>query len=176
MADIKQQADLMHTLPFNERRLKKVERQLSVPRNDYSIVATEQTMPYAASPAALSTVDTVQLVTTDFCIISFYIEASIKTDYVAAIGRVYLRDVDSATTTQVLSLMGSSYGTQGSVAGSITGSKPGAVPNGPITQTMNTAWTGGAGKHTWSLLYDCDTVGQTATFKNRKLFAWVTPF
>jgi len=176
MADVKRQADLMHSLPFNERRLKKVERQLSVPRNDYSIVATEQTMPYAASPAALSTVDTVQLVTTDFCIISFYIEASIKTDYVVAIGRVYLRDVDSATTTQVLSLVGSSYGTQGSVAGSITGSKPGAVPNGPITQTMNTAWTGGAGKHTWSLLYDCDTVGQTATFKNRKLFAWVTPF
>jgi len=175
MADIKRQADLMHSLPFNERRLKKVERQLSVPRNDYSIVATEQTMPYAASPAALATVDTVQLVTTDFCLISFYIEVSIKTDNAAASGRVYLRDVDSSTTTQVLGVGGTVYGTQGSAAGSFAGSNPG-VRNGPITQTMNTAWTGGAGKHTWSLLYDCDTVGQIATFKDRKLFAWVTPF
>ena len=176
MADVKQQADLMHSLPFNERRLKKVERQLSVPRNDYSIVATEQTMPYAASPAALATADTVQLVTTDFCIISFYIEVSIKTDNAEAIGRVYLRDVDGSITTQVLSLDGTVYGTRGSVAGSIFGTEPGAVPNGPITQMMNTAWTGGAGKHTWSLLYDCEPVGQTATFKDRKLFAWVTPF
>jgi len=175
MADVKRQADLMHSLPFNERRLKKVERQLSVPRNDYSIVATEQTMPYAASPAALATVDTVQLVTTDFCLISFYIEVSIKTDSAAAVGRVYLRDVDSATTTHVLIVAGTVYETQGSVAGSFGGA-PGAYPNGPITQMMNTAWTGGAGKHTWSLLYDCNTVGQTATFKDRKLFAWVTPF
>lgn len=169
MADIKKPADLMHILPVQETRLKKMERQLAVPRTEYSIVTTSETTT-SATPVALTTADTVTIVTTAVCLIHIYVEleASVTGSFSATI---FVRDHDAANgagvntafqaTSSATSTNEASYGTQ--------------PPLGRYMTFTNTPkWNTATGPHTFSLRYS--TTGGTATFLNRKLFAWVQPF
>ena len=172
MADVKKQADLMHILPAQETRLKKMERQLAVPRTYRSVVATSQTTT-SASPVALTTADTVTVVTTDVCLIHIYYEVEASTT--AGTASIFVRDHDAANGVGVNSL--------GSTIGSSTPTNlaPAAISGGQLvpfgnflTFTNTPKWDTATGAHTFSLRYS--TSAGTATFSNRKLFAWVQPF
>ena len=172
MADIKKQADLMHILPAQETRLKKMERQLSVPRTYRSVVATSQTTT-SASPVALTTADTVTVVATDVCLIHIYfeVEASVTGGNTAI---VYVRDHDAANGVGVnTSAAATAEATPVNLAAS--NSNNALVPRGHyLTFTNTPKWDTATGAHTFSLRYS--TSAGTATFSNRKLFAWVQPF
>ena len=171
MADIKKQADLMHILPAQAARIKKMERQLAVPRTEVSVVATSETTT-SATPVALTTADTVTIVTTAVCLIHIYfeVETSVTGGNTAS---VYVRDHDAANGAGVNTFItATDSATPISVGASSNGT---AVPKGSyLTFTNTPKWDTATGRHTFSLRYS--TTGGTATFLNRKLFAWVQPF
>lgn len=168
MANIKKQADLMHMLPAQETRLKKMERQLAVPRTEYSSVTTSETTT-SATAVALTTADTVTIVTSAVCLIHIYFEVMVSTT--AGTLSVYVRDEDAAVNTGAAT--SSSATPQNLCAGAGKGTT--VVPSGNYLTFANTpAWASAANNHTFSLRYS--TTAGTATFYNRKLFAWVQPF
>ena len=172
MADIRKPADLMHILPAQETRLKKMERQLSVPRIKYSSVATSQTTT-SATAVALTTADTVTIVSSAVCLIHIYFEVVASTT--SGTLSIYVRDHDAAngvgvntTAAQTASATPVNVASSDVAAGAI-------VPYGNYMTFTNTPkWDLAANNHTFSLLYS--TTAGTATFSNRKLFAWVQPF
>ena len=172
MADIKKPADLMHILPAQETRIRKMERQLSVPRTEYSSVATSETTS-SATAVALTTADTVTVVTSAVCLIHIYFEVELSTS--AGVCSIYVRDHDAANGAGVNTLVAqSSSATPTNVAptNSFTGA---TVPYGMYMTFTNTPkWDSAANNHTFSLRYS--TTAGTATFAKRKLFAWVQPF
>ena len=176
MADIKKPADLMHILPAQEKRLKKMERQLAVPRTEYSSVATSETTT-SATPVALTTADTVTIVTTAVCLIHIYfeVETSVTGGNTAS---VYVRDHDAANGAGVNTEYARSDSATTENVTSIgipTTTDSNLVPRGHyLTFTNTRKWDTAVGPHTFSLRYS--TTGGTATFLNRKLFAWVQPF
>ena len=172
MADIKKQADLMHILPAQETRLKKMERQLAVPRTYRSVVATSQTTT-SATPVALTTADTVTVVASAVCLIHIYYEVVASTT--AGTLTIYVRDHDAAN--------GAGVNNAGATTSSATplnlcptaGGGGTVVPYGNyLTFTNTPKWDTQVGPHTFSLRYS--TSAGTATFYDRKLFAWVQPF
>ena len=171
MADIKKPADLMNILPAQETRLKKMERQLAVPRTEYSSVATSETTT-SATPVALTTADTVTIVTTAVCLIHIYfeVETSVTGGNTAS---VYVRDHDAANGAGVNTVItATSSATPINLGASSNGT---SVPSGGyLTFTNTPKWDTAVGPHTFSLRYS--TSGGTATFTKRKLFAWVQPF
>jgi len=176
MADIKKPADLMHILPAQETRLKKMERQLAIPRTEVSVVATSQTTT-SATPVALTTADTVTIVTTAVCLIHIYfeVETSVTGGNTASI---YVRDHDAANGAGVNTEYARSDSATAENSTSIgipTTTDSNLVPRGHyLTFTNTLKWDTATGPHTFSLRYS--TTGGTATFLNRKLFAWVQPF
>ena len=168
MADIKKQADLMHILPAQETRLKKMERQLAVPRTYVSIVATSETTT-SATPVALTTADTVTIVASDACLIHIYFEVMASSTLGTL--NVYVRDHDAANGAGVNTLAAqlvSATPTNIAPVGEL-------VPSGSYMTFANTPkWDTQTGAHTFSLRYSTTT--GTATFYDRKLFAWVQPF
>jgi len=172
MADIKKRADLMHILPAQETRLKKMERQLAVPRTDVSVVATSETTT-SASPVALTTADTVTVVTTAVCLIHIYVVVTAKTT--AGTCRVYLFDHDAnAGAGEAFEILNTPDATD-DVLATADFTSIGNVPSGtPITFPNTSTWTTATGAHKFSLRY-LTTTG-TATFRNRKMFAYVQPF
>ena len=171
MADIKKQADLMHILPAQETRLKKMERQLAIPRTEVSVVATSQTTT-SPTPVALTTADTVTIVTTAICLIHMYVEVEASTT--SGNYTIYVRDHDAANGAGVNT--GAIVGSGASAQNLATfGNVSSTVPLGAyLTFTNTPKWDTAVGPHTFSLRYS--TTGCTATFLNRKLFAWVQPF
>ena len=172
MADIKKPADLMHILPAQEKRLKKMERQLAVPRTDVSIVNTTETTN-SPTAVALTTADTVTIVTTAVCLIHIYVVVTAKTT--AGTCRVYLFDHDAtAGAGEAFEILNTTSATD-DVLATADFTSFGNVPSGtPITFPNTSTWTTAAGAHKFSLKYL--TTSGTATFRNRKLFAWVQPF
>lgn len=171
MADIKKQADLMHILPAQETRIKKMERQLSVPRTEYSSVAASETTT-SATAVALTTADTVTVVTSAVCLIHIYFEVTASTT--SGTYTIYVRDHDAANGAGVNTPAASSSGVpaQNFAPGGTAGIN---VPLGSyLTFTNTDKWDSAANNHTFSLRYA--TSAGTATFSNRKLFAWVQPF
>jgi len=175
MADIKKRADLMHILPAQAARIKKMERQLAVPRTYRSIVAASETTT-SASPVALTTADTVTVVTTDVCLIHIYFEVEASTTGLSA--TVYVRDHDAANGAGVNTAIA---GTDSATPENLTSTRfpsvdaSNQVPRGNFLTFTNTPkWDNATGAHTFSLRYATNT--GTATFFNRKLFAWVQPF
>jgi hypothetical protein len=173
MADIKKQADLMHILPAQETRLKKMERQLAVPRTEVSSVATSQTTT-SASPVALTTADTVTIVTTAVCLIHIYYEVVLSATASGAV-TIWWRDHDAAN--------GAGINNEGITITTATPTNVCSTPGGGgtfppyggfLTFTNTPKWDTAIGPHTFSLRYS--TTAGTATFTNRKLFAWVQPF
>ena len=171
MADIKKQADLMHILPAQAARIKKMERQLAVPRTEVSVVATSETTT-SATPVALTTADTVTIVTTAVCLIHIYfeVETSVTGGNTAS---VYVRDHDAANGAGVNTFITATDSATPISVGASSNST--AVPKGSyLTFTNTPKWDTAVGPHTFSLRYS--TSGGTATFTKRKLFAWVQPF
>ena len=68
MAKINSSSDLIASLTDTETRLRRVERQLVVPRTDVSIVNTTETTS-SATAVALTTADTVTVVASRTCLI-----------------------------------------------------------------------------------------------------------
>lgn len=171
MAEIAKQADLMHILPAQETRLKKMERQLAIPRTEVSVVATSETT-ISAAPATLDTADTVTIVTTAVCLIHIYFEVEASTT--SGTLSIYVRDHDAAN--------GVGVNTVGATTNSATPTNlcatSGLTTLPPLgvyfTFTNTPKWDTAIGPHTFSLRYS--TTAGTATFLNRKLFAWVQPF
>lgn len=172
MANIKKPADLMHMLPAQETRLKKMERQLAVPRTEYSSVTTSETTT-SATAVALTTADTVTIVTSAVCLIHIYFEVMASTT--AGTLSIYVRDHDAANGAGVNTVAAQSVSaTPGNIAPSDVAAGV-TVPYGNYMTFANTPkWDTATGPHTFSLRYS--TTAGTATFYNRKLFAWVQPF
>jgi len=172
MAEINSSGDLIASLTDAERRLKRVERQLVVPRTDVSVVTTSQTTT-SATATALTTADTVTVVASLTCLIHIYFEVTASTT--SGTLSIYVRDHDAANGVGVNTLAAtSSSATPGGLAPSYNGSGV-SVPYGSYMTFTNTPkWNTAIGKHTFSLRYS--TTAGTATFSDRKLFAWVQPF
>ena len=172
MADLNSRKDLLTSLPFSERRLKSVERQLAVPRTSASIVATSQTTS-SASAVALTTADTVKIVTTKLCLIHIYVTVTARTT--AGTCRVYLFDHDANAGAGSSNEILNTTSATDDVLATADFTSFGNVPSGtPITFPNTSSWTTSDGPHKFSLQYL--TSSGTATFSNRKLFAWVQPF
>ena len=171
MAEINASSNLIASLTDAERRLRRVERQLVVPRTDVSVVTTSQTTT-SASPVALTTADQVTVVTSTVCLIHIYFEvqASVTGGNTAS---VYVRDHDAANGAGVNTVItATSSATPINLGASSNGT---SVPSGGyLTFTNTPKWDTAVGPHTFSLRYS--TSGGTATFTKRKLFAWVQPF
>ena len=172
MADIKKPSDLMHALPAQAKRLRKMERQLAVARADSSVVATSQTTT-SSSAVSLATADTVTVVTTKLCLIHIYVTVTARTT--AGTCRVYLFDHDAnAGAGSSNEILNTTSATDDELA-TADFTSFGNVPSGtPITFANTSSWTTPDGPHKFSLRYL--TSSGTATFSNRKLFAWVQPF
>lgn len=172
MADIKKQADLMHILPAQETRIRKMERQLSVPRTEYSSVAASDTTA-SSLPVALAAADQVTVVTSAVCLIHIYFEVTASTT--AGTLSIYVRDHDAANGAGVNTLAAQTASTSPENVCSSELSRGQIVPYGSFMTFTNTPkWDSAANNHTFSLRYS--TTAGTATFVNRKLFAWVQPF
>ena len=176
MAEINASSNLIASLTDAERRLRRVERQLVVPRTDVSVVTTSQTTT-SASPVALTTADQVTVVTSTVCLIHIYfeVEASVTGGNTAS---VYVRDHDAANGAGVdteYARSDSATPENSTSIGIPTTTDSNRVPRGHyLTFTNTPKWDTATGRHTFSLRYS--TSGGTATFLNRKLFAWVQPF
>ena len=172
MAKINSSSDLIASLTDTETRLRRVERQLVVPRTDVSIVNTTETTS-SATAVALTTADTVTVVTSRTCLIHIYFTVTAKTT--AGTLRVYLFDHDAnagaGSTDEILNTTSATD----DVLATSDFSSYGNVPSGtPITFPNTSTWTTATGAHKFSIKYL--TTSGTATFRNRKLFAYVQPF
>lgn len=173
MADLNSRKDLLTSLPFSERRLKSVERQLAVPRTNVSVVATSESTT-SSTAVSLATADTVTVVTSAVCLIHIYYEVMASATASNSL-TIYVRDHDAAN--------GAGVDNPGITLSTVTpanvcptsGGGGTFVPYGNYLTFANTPkWNVAADNHTFSLRYS--TTGGTATFYDRKLFAWVQPF
>ena len=189
MADIKKGSDLITTLGATEARLKKVERQLAVPRRGESSVSTELV---TVTGSGIDLSDPVTVVLTAKCLIHIWavwemqvsdanasidfgveIQGSDPADYAARSLVRYASSSGFAPTTY------EQYGTtakeQKLTATQHRGENLHAIslPNqrnpGGLGPTM------AQGKATVNLIVTVGS-GATLSIKNRKLFAWVQPF
>ena len=172
MAKINSSSDLIASLTDTETRLRRVERQLVVPRTDVSIVNTTETTS-SATAVALTTADTVTVVASRTCLIHIYVVVTAKTT--AGTCRVYLFDHDAtAGAGEAFEILNTTSATD-DVMATADFTSFGNVPSGtPITFPNTSTWTTATGAHKFSLKYL--TTSGTATFRNRKMFAYVQPF
>jgi hypothetical protein len=192
MADIKKGSDLITTMGATEQRLKKVERQLSVPRTTASVITKAEgittTSSTPATAVALATTDIVTVVTTTRCIIDFYFTfdyswtwTGVASDFSFAV--IYLRDNETgyvytlATLTGGLGKAASGMYTNSTYSGT-TFSAPSQVSVFP-----SPLWASASGAHKFELRISVQAipvggspVSTTFTLKNRAFYARVTPF
>ena len=192
MADVSRGKDLVSSLNDTETRLKKVERQLAVPRRGAVSVTDTTSLPASGSKTLLS--DSVTVVTTATCLIHFFLIVEIKfgvssLDY----GKVHLRDMEIGASSDFVIIADTAFNLDGSVNTIPTtfteyGSQSGIPsdwtsgdqktqlpgPWGPVTITNNPSWAKAAGKHTFNLVAEPGAFG--FDIRKRKFFAWVQPF
>jgi hypothetical protein len=177
MADVKKGSDLITTMGETEKRIKKLERQLAVPRKGASSVVTEEST--TSSPTINYSGETVTVVPTANCLVHFFLQLDAKQS--SGRGAVYLQDVTANNYVYLIIVDDTVYRTYSSAPGSNPDPTVFTYHNGPDWQIGT---TGGAitvpyttaGSRTFRLGYACiDAVG-TFTVKNRNLFAWVQPF
>ena len=183
MADVKKGSDLITTMGDTENRMKKIERQLAVPRRAVSSVVTEETtVSLTATP--LTSTDSVDVVVTAQCLIHVYCQMEMKHSSGSFQARAYLAfDGVSSAGNEILRTSSSSYVLAKSSPRTVVSAGGTAGENGgPITFVNTAIYAGGqlpaslaAGKHTISLVFLSGGAG-TASFKNRILTAWVQPF
>lgn len=170
MAEINSTADLTSILTDWETRLRKLERQMTVPRIAYSSVATKETTT-STSAVALATADSVTLNTSTRTLISFYVRATLENSSGGGVSIVYVRDETAGANYQVLGATGTgpfvTVSEPGSNAGQTTTS---GVPLGGYVNLYVTT----AGSTTFSLRYA--VTSGTGSFSNRLLLAQAQPF
>jgi len=172
MADIRKGSNLIRTMGESEGRLRKVERQMAVPRVAYSVIATEESLLSNGINAVVApTVDSLSLVTSSRCLVNIYVEVEMRVSTgTARVHLSYDNDTQNATILQWSSPVPAVMAT---VPGSVFGTDR---RNGQHYGGVLTFWNTTPGKHVWSLKHYNNTSGQTMTIKNRRMFAWVTPF
>lgn len=169
MAEINSTADLTSILTDWETRLRKLERQMTVPRIAYSSVATKETT-ISTSAVALATADTVSLNTSTRTLVSFYVRLTLENSG-ANVNTVFIRDETAGTNYQVFSTPGTGPFTLVTVPGSSTGQiVSGGIPLGGYVNLYVTT----AGTSVFSLRYSVS--GGTGSFSNRLLLAQARPF
>lgn len=172
MADLNSRKDLLTSLPFSERRLESIERQLAVPRTNVSVVATSESTT-SSTAVSLATADTVTVVTSAVCLIHIYYE--VMASVTGGTLGIYVRDHDAANGAGVNNLGATTSSATPVNLSPTAGGGGTTVPYGNYLTFANTPkWDVAADNHTFSLQYS--TTAGTATFYNRKLFAWVQPF
>ena len=176
MADVKKGSDLITTMGETEKRLKKLERQLAVPRRGASSIVTEE------ANTTVSTVeyfgDSVTVVATSNCLIHCFVQVDAKQS--TGIGVVYIQDVTANSFVYQLLVTDTFYRTHSSAPGALSTATNHDYPDwvigvavGPgfITLPYTTA-----GSREFKLGFSTSNSVGSLTFKNRKLFAWVQPF
>ena len=189
MADVKKGSDLITTLGETEKRLKKVERQLAVPRKGASSIVTEESTVGTGTQSFAG--ETVTVVTTANCLIHFFLQMDAKTSSVAAPCTVAIKSVETSeefacfqVTSTVVRRFATAPGTGSTLAADFTsqlGSPPPATFNSLRGGVLTVAspledWATSAGPHEFTISYTQATSFETLTVKNRKFFAWVQPF
>ena len=178
MADVRQGSDLIKTLGDTEKRLKKLERQLAVPRKGSSSVVTEESaLTGTFSPSG----DSVTVVATNNCLVHVFLQLDAKVSTAtAAVG--FIKDVTNSDSVYNYLIDDTTYQTYLSSSASV--SEVGApshastdwrvADSGDDMGGVLTKPYAVAGPVTFGLEF---LVGaNTLTIKNRKLFAWVQPF
>jgi hypothetical protein len=188
MADVKKGSDLITTLGETEKRLKKVERQLAVPRKGASSIVTEQSTVGTGTESFAN--ETVTVVTTANCLIHFFLQMDAKTSSASAPCTVRIESVETSerfVCFEVTSLGFRRFRTApgtGSIISADFTSESGVSPatfnslrGGVLTVASPLeGWATSAGPHEFTISYNQPTSGETLTVKNRKFFAWVQPF
>jgi hypothetical protein len=179
MADVKKGSDLITTMGATEKRLKKVERQLAVPRKGSSSIVTEESV---LTGVFSSTGDSVTVVATANCLVHlfFTLQAKVSTA-TAATGYIadttfqsilYNFEVDDTS----FLTYASSPATRYEIASPLNDSTDWRTTNlGNIYGGVLTKPYAVAGPITFELQFSV-AAASTLTIKNRKLFAWVQPF
>ena len=188
MADVKKGSDLITTLGETEKRLKKVERQLAVPRKGASSIVTEQSTVGTGTESFAN--ETVTVVTTANCLIHFFLQMDAKTSLAAAPCTVRIQSVETSERFDCFEVTSTSFrrfatapGTGSTLNADFT-SESGvpydtfnALRGGVLTVASPLdGWATSAGPHEFTISYTQATSGETLTVKNRKFFAWVQPF
>jgi hypothetical protein len=191
MADVKKGSDLITTLGETEKRLKKVERQLAVPRTTSSVITTAEgittTSLTGSTPVALATADILTVVTTPRCIIDFYLTfdyswtwAGVASDIGQA--SIQLRDNETTLVYQLSSLAGG-FGAASGVFTNSTYSGGFFSPPAQVSVFPSPLWASAGGAHRFELRISViaievggSRVSTTLTLKNRAFYARVTPF
>ena len=191
MPDINSSADLTSILSDWETRLRKLERQVAVPRTDSAATAAEKS---TSSTSNFLTGETVTLVTTPGCLLHFYIEVTAK--YVSGAGGdgyVSLRDDETGQLTDIFFFNSSTYITYATASGAywggssliwpdygrveqIAGVSGRRIVGGVTTIVPDSSWASQSGPHTFSLGMRTNSASGTVSTKDRKLFAWVQTF
>ena len=176
MADVKKGSDLITTMGETEMRLKKLERQLAVPRKGGSSVVTEEANTKVSTVEYFG--DSVTVVATANCLIHCFVQVDAKQS--TGTGVVYIYDVTANSFVYQLLVTDTFYRTHSSAPGAVASATNHDYPDwvigvgtGPgfITLPYTTA-----GSREFKLGYSTTNAIGTFTFKNRKLFAWVQPF
>lgn len=167
MSLVNSQRDLLATIANLEARLLKVERQLAVPRTAFSEVTMAQSTG-STGATSLATEDTVSVVTTASCLVHIYFQVTIANTSTAS-NQVYLRDDTAAVEYKLVDYTGKGPETYAAGPLSVAGGSLVAQYSTPVTLAVTTA-----GPRTYKLRYA--TASGTATFSNRRLYAWVQPF
>jgi hypothetical protein len=188
MADVKKGSDLITTLGDTEKRLKKVERQLAVPRKGASSIVTEESTVGTGTQSFAG--ETVTVVTTANCLIHFFLQVDAKTSLAAAPGTVAIKSVETSerfscfrVDSEAFERFATAPGTGSTLSADFV-SEPGVIPftfnmlrGGVLTVASPLeGWATSAGPHEFTISYNQPTSGETLTVKNRKFFAWVQPF
>lgn len=185
MADIKKRADLMHILPAQETRLKKVERQLAVARQGKSASAATETFTGSGNTGL-----SVNVVLTSNCLIHVYAQMELKSSTPAANVEAQLillgEDPNDFNSVLIVQYDGTCAAPTVFVSHTTTGrarqftvtqydeerNQMLTFPN--LRQPDNTGVAMAAGKYSATLLYA--TTAGTLTIKNQSLFVSVEPF
>lgn len=185
MADVKKGSDLITTMGETEKRMKKLERQMNVPRVINSVITASGTRTITTAPGlgyltgGTSTVDRVTVVTTTNCLIYIMVRVDMTTGVNFGGAQVDLLDESAGLTYTIMNpgpasgVFQSMVTVPGTTAGGYLG---GAILGGPLCLLSTSVDGIAAGKRNFSLQYGCNTNSDTITVKNRMLFAWVQPF
>ena len=192
MADVKKGSDLITTMGETEARLKKVERQLSVPRTTSSIITTAEGITTSSlgqtTAATLTTPDIITVVTTARCIIDFYFTFDYSWTWAGvpsstASASIYLRDNETGFLTSLRQIDGGLFQeATGVFRNSTYFSSTFSSPDYKLV-FPSPLWASAAGAHKFELRITTQgiqvggvPVSTTLTLKNRALYARVTPF
>jgi len=179
MADIKKGSDLITTLGDTEKRLKKLERQLAVPRRGSSSVVTEES---ALTGTFTPSGDSVTVVATANCLVHLFLQLDAKVSTATpAVG--FIKDATNANYIYDYQIDSTSYLSYACTPASrYEAASPLNDSNDWRTNTTSGAAYGGAITIPYAVAEPITfqlefLVGaNTLTIKNRKLFAWVQPF